>query len=109
KLIYDAIDQSDGFYTGHAEKASRSLMNITFRLQDETLEKKFLQEAKEAGFVGLNGHRSVGGWRASTYNAVTYEACEALSKLMHAFRAQHPSSKSTSSKQIRRSHLTDEI
>ena len=89
KLIYDAIDQSDGFYTGHAEKASRSLMNITFRLQDETLEKKFLQEAKEAGFVGLNGHRSVGGCRASTYNAVPYEACEALSKLMHDFKAKH--------------------
>lgn len=89
KIIYDTIDQSDGFYTGHAEISSRSLMNITFRLEDESLEKKFLQEAKAAGFVGLNGHRSVGGCRASTYNAVPYEACEALSKLMMEFKAKH--------------------
>ncbi|MGE5701744.1 MAG: 3-phosphoserine/phosphohydroxythreonine transaminase, partial [Clostridia bacterium] len=73
KLIYDAIDQSNGFYVGHAEQASRSLMNITFTLKDEEVEKRFLAEAKKAGFVGLNGHRSVGGCRASTYNAVPYE------------------------------------
>lgn len=88
-LIYDTIDESDGFYVGHAEKDSRSLMNITFRLHDEQLEKKFLQEASEAGFVGLNGHRSVGGCRASTYNAVPHEACLALSEFMKTFQRQN--------------------
>lgn len=87
--IYDAIDNSNGFYVGHAEKDSRSLMNITFNLQDEQLEKKFLQEAKMAGFVGLNGHRSIGGCRASTYNAVTKEACLALNKFMLDFQQQN--------------------
>ena len=86
KLIYDAIDGSDGFYRGHAELESRSLMNITFKLADETLEQKFLEEAKAEGFVGLNGHRSVGGCRASTYNAVPVEACLALSKFMARFQ-----------------------
>ena len=89
KLIYDAIDASEGFYYGHAEPASRSLMNITFRLKDEELEKQFLAEAKKEGFVGLNGHRSVGGCRASTYNAVPYEACQALSQFMIQFQAKH--------------------
>lgn len=84
-LIYDAIDESNGFYQGHAETNSRSLMNITFRLQDSELEKHFLTEAAAEGFVGLNGHRSVGGCRASTYNAVPYEACLALSDFMKKF------------------------
>lgn len=88
KLIYDTIDDSNGFYVGHAEKDSRSLMNITFRLADEELEKQFLAEAKAAGFVGLNGHRSVGGCRASTYNAVPYETCKALADFMVAFQAK---------------------
>lgn len=87
--IYDAIDHSDGFYVGHATKESRSLMNITFRLSDEALEKKFLEEAKEAGFVGLNGHRSVGGCRASAYNAVPVEACIALSQFMKKFQEEN--------------------
>lgn len=85
-LIYDAIDASQGFYTGHAELNSRSLMNITFRLKDEELEKKFLAEAKKEGFVGVNGHRSVGGCRASTYNAVPYESCKAFSEFMVQFQ-----------------------
>lgn len=89
KLIYDTIDNSNGFYYGHAETDSRSLMNITFRVADEELEKQFLQEAKEAGFVGLNGHRSVGGCRASTYNAVPTEACQALADFMVAFQTKH--------------------
>lgn len=89
KLIYDVIDESNGFYKGHAEPNSRSLMNITFRLADEELEKQFLAEAKEAGFVGLNGHRSVGGCRASTYNAVPVEACEALRNFMLDFQKKH--------------------
>ncbi|OLO36441.1 phosphoserine transaminase [Alkalihalophilus pseudofirmus] len=86
KLIYDAIDESNGFYRGHAEKDSRSLMNITFNLQSDELNKKFLAEAKAAGFVGLNGHRSVGGCRASTYNSVPVEACEALRQFMITFK-----------------------
>lgn len=88
-LIYEAIDESDGFYVGHAEQDSRSLMNITFRLRDEELEKKFLEEAKEKGFVGLNGHRSVGGCRASTYNAVTLASCQALREFMFDFQKRH--------------------
>jgi phosphoserine aminotransferase len=86
KFIYDAIDHSNGFYYGHATEDSRSLMNITFRVADEVLEKKFLAEAKEAGFVGLNGHRSVGGCRASAYNAVPVEACKALADFMVKFQ-----------------------
>ncbi|MEK3886645.1 3-phosphoserine/phosphohydroxythreonine transaminase [Bacillus sp. FSL K6-3431] len=89
KLIYDAIDNSNGFYVGHAERASRSLMNITFNLPSEELEKKFLSEAKDEGFVGLNGHRSVGGCRASTYNAVPFEACKALSEFMIEFQKEN--------------------
>lgn len=88
-LIYDAIDASNGFYVGHAQPEARSLMNVTFRLADEALEKKFLDEAKKAGFVGLNGHRSVGGCRASIYNAVPYEACKALRDLMLAFQKEN--------------------
>lgn len=89
KVIYDAIDHSNGFYKGHATTDSRSLMNITFRVTDEELEKQFLAEAKAAGFVGLNGHRSVGGCRASTYNAVPLEACEALRDFMVDFQQKH--------------------
>lgn len=89
KLIYDVIDESNGFYKGHAEPNSRSLMNITFRVADEELEKQFLAEAKAAGFVGLNGHRSVGGCRASAYNAVPVEACEALRDFMIDFQKKH--------------------
>ena len=88
-LIYSAIDGSNGFYTGHAEPAARSLMNITFRLKTEELEKKFLGEAKQEGFVGLAGHRSVGGCRASTYNAVPVESCQALRELMVKFQKEN--------------------
>jgi len=88
-LIYDTIDASRGFYIGHARTDARSLMNITFRLPSEELEKKFLDEAKQAGFVGLAGHRSVGGCRASAYNAVPVEACQALKELMEKFRKEN--------------------
>jgi phosphoserine aminotransferase len=84
-VVYEAIDASNGFYAPHAEKDSRSLMNVTFRLPNEELTKKFLAEAKEKGFVGLAGHRSVGGCRASIYNAVPREACEALAEFMNDF------------------------
>ncbi|MGG1215731.1 3-phosphoserine/phosphohydroxythreonine transaminase [Micromonospora provocatoris] len=89
QVIYDAIDNSNSFYTGHATPESRSLMNITFRVANEELEKQFLAEAKAAGFIGLNGHRSVGGCRASTYNAVPLETCKALRDFMVAFQQKH--------------------
>jgi phosphoserine aminotransferase len=88
-LIYSAIDESGGFYRGVADPASRSLMNITFRLASEELEKQFVKEAEANGFVGLKGHRSVGGLRASTYNAVPYESCKALADFMREFRKRH--------------------
>jgi len=75
KIIYDAIDESNGFYKGHARPDSRSHMNVTFNLPSEEAEKQFLAEAKAAGFVGLNGHRSIGGCRASIYNAVPLAHC----------------------------------
>jgi phosphoserine aminotransferase len=85
KLIYDAIDQSGGFYKGHAAPESRSLMNVTFRLPTEALEKTFLAEAASAGMVGLPGHRSVGGIRASIYNANSVEASQTLASFMNDF------------------------
>jgi phosphoserine aminotransferase len=81
-LIYSAIDQSGGFYRGHAEPTSRSRMNVTFRLPSEALEKQFLTQAEEKGMLGLAGHRSVGGIRASLYNALGPEACQALASFM---------------------------
>jgi phosphoserine aminotransferase len=83
--VYGALDRSAGFYRGHAEPASRSQMNITFRLPSEGLEKQFLTEAQAAGMIGLAGHRSVGGIRASLYNAVSPESCEVLASFMNDF------------------------
>ena len=83
-LLYDAMDGSD-FYRGTADKDSRSLMNITFRLPSEELEKKFIDEAAGKGLGGLKGHRSVGGCRASTYNAMPIEGVEALVDFMKEF------------------------
>ncbi len=85
KLIYDVIDDSDGFYKGHAVEEDRSLMNIPFRLKNEELEKLFLEDAEKKGLVGLKGHRSVGGIRASTYNAMPVEGCKALAEFMKEF------------------------
>ena len=86
KIVYDAIDNSNGFYRGHADKDSRSFMNVTFRLPNEDLEKKFVAEALEQGLGGVKGHRSVGGMRASIYNAMPYEGCEKLVDFMEKFR-----------------------
>jgi len=83
--LYGCIDASGGFYRGTAEPASRSQMNVTFRLAGEELEKRFLEEAARNGLGGLKGHRSVGGCRASIYNAVGLEAVEALAEFMNAF------------------------
>ena len=84
QLLYDAIDATD-FYRGHADPDSRSIMNVTFRLPTEELEKKFASEATAAGLDGLKGHRSVGGIRASIYNAFPREGVEALVQFMREF------------------------
>ncbi|MFM7150294.1 MAG: 3-phosphoserine/phosphohydroxythreonine transaminase, partial [Gemmataceae bacterium] len=84
-VLYQAIDESQGFYRGHADVGSRSHMNVTFRLGTEALEKKFATEALSAGMIGLPGHRLVGGLRASIYNAVPLEACTALAQFMKEF------------------------
>lgn len=85
-LLYAAIDASGGFYRGHARPDSRSRMNVTFRLPDEELEKAFVKEATAAGLDGLKGHRSVGGLRASIYNACPIESVRALVGFMADFR-----------------------
>lgn len=84
-LLYNAIDESNGFYKGHALKDSRSLMNVTWNLPSEELEKKFVAEAAAQNFVGLKGHRSVGGIRASIYNAFPKAGAEALVSFMNDF------------------------
>ena len=88
KLIYDAIDATE-FYRGHADPDSRSAMNVTFRLPSEDLEKKFTGEATAAKLDGLKGHRSVGGIRASIYNAFPREGCEALVEFMKEFEKKN--------------------
>jgi len=87
-LLYDAIDATD-FYRGHADPDSRSIMNVTFRLPSEELEKKFAQEATAQGLDGLKGHRSVGGIRASIYNAFPKEGVEALVSFMKEFERKN--------------------
>jgi phosphoserine aminotransferase len=88
RLLYNAIDATD-FYRGHAQPDSRSLMNVTFRLPSEELEKLFIAEATRAGLDGLKGHRSVGGCRASIYNAFPREGVEALVSFMKEFERTH--------------------
>lgn len=85
RLIYDVIDTSDGFYKGHAEKEARSRMNVTFNLANAEMETDFAAKAKANDFIGVKGHRLVGGLRVSLYNAVTPEAAEALSDFMKEY------------------------
>jgi phosphoserine aminotransferase len=85
RILYDAIDASDGFYRGHARREARSLMNVTFRLPSPELDEKFCLEAAAAGMDGLKGHRSVGGIRASIYNAFPREGVERLVEFMRDF------------------------
>jgi phosphoserine aminotransferase len=87
--IYNTIDGSGGFYKGHAQQDSRSLMNITFRLPNEDLEKAFASAATKEGMIGLKGHRSVGGLRASVYNAMPMEGCNKLAEFMKDFQAKN--------------------
>jgi len=84
-LIYEVIDQSGGFYKGHAQPQDRSTMNTTFTLGDESLTSKFLEKSVKNGLIGLKGHRSVGGVRASLYNALPIEAVETLVQFMKEF------------------------
>lgn len=88
KLIYDVLDSSS-FFTPHARGDSRSLMNVTFRLPSEDLEAKFVSEATEKRMPGLKGHRSVGGIRASIYNAMPRAGCDALAQFMREFERQN--------------------
>lgn len=88
-IVYDAIDRSNGFYVGHAQKNSRSLMNVTFNLADTDMEADFVTQAAAHQLIGVKGHRSIGGCRASIYNAVTEEACQALADFMDNYRKNH--------------------
>ena len=86
KILYNAFDTSDGYYKGTTVKEDRSLMNVTYRLPNEQLEEKFIKEASAKGFSGLKGHRSVGGIRASIYNAFPKQGVEALVEFMNEFK-----------------------
>jgi phosphoserine aminotransferase len=86
--LYNAIDSSD-FWRSPVEKESRSIMNVVWRLASEALEEQFVSQAKKEGFVGLKGHRSVGGIRASIYNAITPEAVDALVSFMKQFEKKN--------------------
>lgn len=85
KLLYEAMDEHGDFYRGHAQADSRSLMNVTFRLPDDETQARFLSEAKARGLAELKGHRSVGGIRASIYNAMPLEGVELLAAFMREF------------------------
>ena len=87
KILYDAIDNSDGFYVGHAKKDSRSLMNVSFNIKDKDaeLESKLVKLTTENGMIGLKGHRSIGGLRASIYNAMSKDGIEKLVDIMNKF------------------------
>ena len=86
--LYALIDASDGFYVGRAERGDRSLMNVVFNLESAEREAEFLRLAQAAGFHGLPGHRSLGGVRASIYNALTLDAVDALCEFMDDFRCR---------------------
>jgi len=87
--LYKVIDNSNGFYKGHAQKDSRSLMNVTFNLPTPELEAQCVEEGKNKGLIGLKGHRSIGGMRASIYNAMTLEGVQALAEFLKEFQEQH--------------------
>jgi len=88
-LVYDALDAHPEIYHPHSAPSCRSRMNVTFRVGDSDLEKAFLAEAAHRGFSGLEGHRSMGGLRASLYNAVTVDAARALAEFIGAWAKEH--------------------
>jgi len=90
-MLYDLLDRSEGFYQGKAAVKDRSIMNVALNLPSAELETHFLADAAAAGFSGLAGHRSVGGIRASIYNALTLQAVEKLVDFMQDFQHKHPS------------------
>jgi phosphoserine aminotransferase len=98
KILYDVLDGSGGFYAGHARPDCRSDMNVTFRLPDEALEKQFATTAAARGLVDLKGHRSVGGIRASIYNAMPVAGVEALRDHMLAFMETAAAAKATAAR-----------
>ena len=89
QMLYDVIDSSEGFYLGHAVPECRSLMNVPFKMATDELDKKFLDEAAAEGLMTLKGHRSVGGFRASIYNAMPVEGVEKLAAFMKDFQAKN--------------------
>jgi len=89
KLLYGVIDANSGFYKGHAQAGSRSLMNVTFNLPSDELQAKFIAEAAEHDLASLKGHRSVGGIRASIYNAMPREGVEVLANFMKDFSTKN--------------------
>jgi phosphoserine aminotransferase len=88
-MLYDVIDSSDGFYKGHAQPESRSIMNVTWRLPDTEMEADFIKQAALQKLEGIKGHRSVGGCRASIYNAVSLEAVETLRDFMKGYQSKN--------------------
>lgn len=88
-MLYKVIDESGGFFKGHAEKDSRSIMNVTFRLPTEELEAKCIKEGLESDLLGIKGHRSVGGLRASIYNAMPVEGAKKLSEFLKEFQGKN--------------------
>jgi phosphoserine aminotransferase len=88
-MLYKAIDESNGFYSGHAKPDCRSLMNATFTLPNDELQAEFLKQAADQNLVSLKGHRSVGGIRASIYNAMPTDGVQLLANFMNDFAAKH--------------------
>lgn len=89
KILYDVIDKSGGFYKGHSKENSRSLMNVTFNLPTQELEQKCVAEGLKRGMVGLKGHRSVGGMRASIYNAMPQQGVQVLADFLKEFQEEN--------------------
>jgi phosphoserine aminotransferase len=87
-LLYDALDASE-FFSSPVAREDRSLMNVPFKLKDESLDAEFLKGAQERSMIQLKGHRSVGGMRASIYNAMPVEGVQALVAYMKEFEARH--------------------
>jgi phosphoserine aminotransferase len=88
-ILYNIIDSSNGFYKGHAQKDSRSWMNVTFNLKTPELEEQCVAEAAKQNLIGLKGHRSVGGMRASIYNAMSLDGVETLASFLQEFQEEH--------------------
>ncbi|MFW9848723.1 MAG: 3-phosphoserine/phosphohydroxythreonine transaminase [Candidatus Thorarchaeota archaeon] len=89
RILYDVIDASDGFYKGHAREDSRSLMNVTFIMASEELETRCVEDGAKRDLIGLKGHRSVGGMRASIYNAMSIEGVKALAEFLEEFKSKN--------------------